>query len=819
MQIKRNSDLIVMIDTPISTRNKSNNSLGNLKEYRTSEGLLECVLDNAFVRISVYSASVIKTHISFDGYWDHNPYSVIQNPSSNELDLKDENGCITLSTANVILEINKAPFRLTFKTVEGKVINADDEAFGTASIGEQITAYKKLQADERFVGLGEKTGPLDRRGSGYQNWNTDHFGYGPESDPLYCSTPFYIGLHSGLSYGIYLDNSHKSHFNFGASNDRFSSFSVDSGDMCYYFIYNNDVAGILNSYAELTGYMPLPPIWSIGYQQCRYSYYPDKQVSRLAETFRDKDIPADVIVLDIHYMEKYKIFTWDGEKFPDPKALINHLKSLGFHVVVMCDPGIKIEDGYEAYQSGMENDVFVKYPDGSNYSGSVWPGLCHFPDFTNEKTRNWWGEQMKSYTDLGVDGFWNDMNEIATWGQMLPELIEFKFEGDKATSRKGRNIYGFQMSRATYEGTKHNLNGLRPFNLTRAGFSGIQRYAAVWTGDNVANDEHMLLGVRLVNSMGLAGIAFAGYDVGGFVGNANEALFARWVQIGAFSPFFRGHSMINSRDSEPWSYGEQVEEISKNYISLRYKLMPYLYSSFYEATHSGLPVARSLAIDYSFDDKIYSEEYQNQYLFGQSILVAPVESNKHLTKVYLPEGDWYDLLTDARYKGNTEIVAECGIEHLPVFVKASAIIPITPQAKTNTQNLGDVLELHVYKGSENNSFVYYEDDGESFAHEAGSFYKRTITYQADEKQLIVSDVEGAYDSKIKHLHICFHGFEDVNDFKINNSIAIAEHHSYRFINPISNFDPIDSEVCDGLKIEQLATVKTKNLGSEIVISW
>lgn len=808
-----------MIDLDISRRNKLNNSLGNLKQFEATSTGIKGVLDNGFFKIDIYSESAFKIHISFDGHWDHNPYSVIKELKPVSFATEDTSDLVTISSDQLILEISKAPVRFTFKNKQGQVLNEDDNQFGVSQIGEQVTSYKKLQENERFIGLGEKTGPLDRRGSGYQHWNTDHFGYGPESDPLYCSTPFYIGLHNDVSYGIYLDNSHKSHFNFGASNDRFSSFSVDSGDMCYYFIGGDNVASIINSYCDLTGYMPLPPMWSIGYQQCRYSYYPDKEVERLAETFRDKDIPADVIVLDIHYMEKYKIFTWDGEQFPDPKRLIDRLKSLGFHVVVMCDPGIKIEDGYKAYEEGKKEDVFVKYPDGSYYSGSVWPGLCHFPDFTTEKTRKWWADQMKSYTDIGVDGYWNDMNEIATWGQMLPELIEFDFEGDRATARKGRNIYGFQMSRATYEGTKENLNGLRPFNLTRAGFSGIQRFAAVWTGDNIASDEHMMVGIRLVNSMGLTGIAFAGYDVGGFVGNANEPLFARWVQIGAFSPFFRGHSMINSRDSEPWSYGEQVEEISRNYIRLRYKLMPYLYSSFFETTQTGIPVARSLAIDYTFDDNIYDCKYQNQYLFGHGILVAPVESDKNLLKVYLPKGKWYDLLTDKQYEGNNEIVAECGIEKIPAYVKESSIIPVCPNANTNTKNLGDILEIHIYNGEDNNSFLYYEDDGESFDYQAGSFYKRLIEFNAKDKSIRIGQAAGAYASKIKQLAICLHGFDDVNTFNLNGNPAEVPTNEYRFINPISNFDPFGNETGAGLKIDNLKSIKINNDGSEVLVSW
>ncbi|HET9487540.1 MAG TPA: TIM-barrel domain-containing protein, partial [Chryseosolibacter sp.] len=456
--------------------------------------------------VTIYQASIFRIQLTRDDFFEDFSYSVIASPGRVEWDAQDDGQVIRLTTTRLVLVIKKNPLTFHFEDHQGEIINQDEEAFGTTWIGEQVTTYKKLQEGERFIGLGEKTGPLDRRGFGYTNWNTDNFGYTAGSDPLYCSTPFYIGIHHQLCYGIFFDNTHKTFFNFGASNDRFASFSADTGEMNYYFMHGNAVSDILEQYTFLTGRMEMPPLWSIGYQQCRYSYYPDKEVINVANTFREKDIPADAIVFDIHYMEQYKIFTWSKKDFSDPASLLAQLRQLGFNVVVMCDPGIKVEKDYHAYEDGIKEDVFIKYPDGSPYTGQVWPGWCHFPDFTKPATRAWWKDQFRDYVSQGINGYWNDMNEIATWGNMLPENIEMDFEGEKSTLRRGRNIYGFQMARSTYEGTKALMDNRRPFNLTRSGFSGIQRYAAVWTGDNVAYDEHMMLGVRLVTSMGLTGI-------------------------------------------------------------------------------------------------------------------------------------------------------------------------------------------------------------------------------------------------------------------------------------------------------------------------
>lgn len=799
-----------------SSKSHLSKSLGNLLGWTTESAGLTGETTFGKFRVLFFNESIVKISVTQSDSFDDFSYAVVAKPSKKKIEVIENESTLIIHSESFITHVQKNPVRFRFFDLSNHVINEDDDAFGTSWNGEQITTYKKLQEGERFIGLGEKTGGLDRKGSGYQNWNTDSYAYSTGADPLYCSTPFYLGVHHHHVYGIFFDNSNKSFFNFGASNNRFSSFYADAGEMNYYFICDKSVAEILHHYSHLTGKMPLPPLWSIGYQQCRYSYYPDKEVTTLAQTFREKDIPADAIVLDIHYMEKYKIFTWSKKDFPDPKGLLDKLKSLGFQVVIMCDPGIKAEDGYHTYNSGLQKDVFIKYPDGTNYMGQVWPGWCHFPDFTKPETRAWWGEQFKDYVDLGVEGYWNDMNEIASWGNMIPENIEMDFEGDKATMRKGRNIYGMQMARSTYEGTKSLMNGKRPFNLTRAGFCGVQRYAAVWTGDNVAYDEHMLLGVRMVSNMGLAGIAFAGYDTGGFVGDANTKLFARWISIAAFSPFFRGHAMINSRDSEPWSYGEEVEQISRNFIKFRYQLLPYIYSLFYEASISGMPIQRSLAINYTHDPKIYDGQYYNQYLFGPSLLIAPVESNKDLVKVYLPEGDeWYYLYTGKKYTGNSEIILECPVSKLPVFVKGGAIIPMQPTI-SNTAEQSDLLILHVYKSEVNSSFTFYEDDGATFQHEKGDYAKRLIEFKIN--SLTIQAQEGAYKSHRKKLKIVFHGWEiTLLDITINKKSSKTNREGHHFFSPLEKFDPFYDP--EPISEEEVFSIEVEYTSEKIEFSW
>ena len=559
--------------------------------------------------------------------------------------------------------------------------------------------------------------------------------------------------------------------------------------MDYYFIHGETIAAILRAFTWLVGRMPLPPLWSLGYQQCRFSYYPDREVISVARQFRDRGIPADVIYLDIHYMDGFRMFTWDRHRFPDPHKLVADLKEMGFHVAVILDPGIKIEDDYPPYEDGKARDVFVKYPDGELYTGEVWPGWCHFPDFTRPDTRAWWGGWLKQYVDTGIEGFWNDMNEPAAWGHNIPALIEFDFDGQKATHKQAHNIYGMQMARSTREGAAGWMENRRPFVLTRSGYTGVQRYAAVWTGDNVSDDAHMLADVKMINSMGLSGMPFGGYDIGGFVGECSPDLFARWISIGALAPLARGHTMVNSRDAEPWSFGETVEGIAKNFIKLRYRLLPYLYSTFYECTQTGMPVARSLAIEYTHDDRIYNHIYQHQYLFGSAIMVAPAASDARIVKVYLPEGRWYDFYSDKRCEGNAEVYREVPLDKLPLFIRAGAIIPMqNPVCCTDKRPEGP-LQIHVYKDPEVESvFTYYEDDGQTLDYQKGAFFRRDIRLSPED--LILEPAEGDYASRFSRIKIYFHGFDfkERENIRLNRKKLPLSAERFRFFEPVTPFD-------------------------------
>lgn len=805
------------IATKISRNSFRHQAFGKVLEWKTTTFGLIGKSSFAYFRLTVFDSGIVRMQASRFESFESNPYSVIVQPKGVNFNLEDLGNQLILTTQLLRIEINLNPFSITFLDQNGKLLN-QDESFGVSWIGTEVATYKKLQPNEKFLGLGEKTGNLNRFGNAYTNWNTDYFAYGVGDDPLYLSIPFYIGVHDHGHYGIFMDNTHKSLFNFGASNNRFTSFSAEDGDMDYYFFHYPSISEIITAYTWLTGRMQMPPKWALGFQQCRYSYYPESEVYAVAQAFRDKNMPADVIYLDIHHMEDYKVFTFDGEKFSNPKAMIARLKEKGFKVVVILDPGIKSSPSYAPYREGLEQGLFVNYPDGQTYEAQVWPGWCAFPDFTNPATRTWWEEKIAFYTEAGVDGFWTDMNEPASWGQCTPNLIEFDFDGEQASHRKARNIYGLQMARSTQSGASKQNPDKRPFVLTRSGFAGIQRYAAAWTGDNVASEEHMLAGIRLVNSLGMSGVAFAGYDVGGFAGEACKGLFARWMSIAAFSPLHRAHSMINTKDAEPWTFGEEVEEISRNYLNLRYSLLPTIYSAFYQSTQNGLPLAASLAIHYPQDETIYQTAFQNEYSFCNTFLVAPVESFREITKVYLPKGEWYYLYTDQKQQGEQIIYQDSPLNYLPVYVESGKIFAQQSPTQHTGINPDTTLILHLYRGKVGSTYYHYEDAGEGLNYLEGEFFSREIQYQPEFGILKIKHAQGHLSSQYTKIRLYLHGFDHIHpDQQVNGSKMDLKSRDFAFLEKLTDFDPLPDQAHPYFQINQLPYLEFAHTRDEFEI--
>lgn len=788
---------------------------GSVLDYhiKNNQLFIECSLAKARIRVLANGAVHVQVLKPEEAFFEKT-YAVVKDLDEQPISLTDQPKSFTVQAEAFDLVIHKDPFSLDFLSKSGAPILCDEKGLGIQWDGKGFTNYKHKQKGEKFIGLGGKAGPSDKTGKKYTCWNTDSFAFGEDSDPLYASIPFYMGIHKEKPYGIFLDNTSKSHFNFGVSNHRYSSFGAESGPLNYYFMYTGDVSGILRQYMEITGTAPMPPKWSLGFQQCRYSYYPQEDVLKLAQNFRDKKIPADVIYLDIHYMDQYKVFTWHKEFFREPEKLIQELEALGFKVVIILDPGIKVEKGYEVYESGLKEDVYVRYVDGQLMEGDVWPGTCHFPDFTRRETRDWWAAYVTEWRKQGIRGFWNDMNEPAVWGNAFPDCTLFDYDGLQATHLEAHNVYGMQMCRSTRDGSVAAEPEERPFLLTRAAFAGSQRHTAIWTGDNVSSPEHMILSARMVSNLGLGGMPFSGADVGGFVGECSAELYKSWISLGAFQPLFRSHTMINSRAAEPWSFGEEAEEIARNFINLRYRMLPYWYSLFDQYRQTGIPPVRSLMIDHWQHEEVYKSDYENQFLLGEHLMICPVRPGESMKKVYFPPGKWYNFYNDTILQGGTVQIIEIDPQVIPVFVREGAIITLHDQNIESTEEKPTGLEVHIYGLNTDSSFDLYDDDGISTAEIS---YQRNISILSDKNIVKFSGVNGDYSPSFSKVKMYLHGVDKAVKFSLNGKSIKTVKTNYRFVNPLSNFDPFENNNDVGKTIFGLTQIQFDAITQEILI--
>lgn len=825
--IKKLLFLVVVTLSMINCFAQSN--AGKIISYKKITVGIEGKTTNCIFDVHVYCDNIIRIRISKEKIFRNFSYALTSNdiPSFTNVAITEKDNSIFISTNAIKAEIQKSPaLNIIFRNKNNEVINADiaGENAGTSFNGNKVTVYKTLQDGEHFIGLGEALGNIDRRGSGVTLNNTDNYKYADPRVPMYSSIPFYMGIHHNNVYGLFFNNSYKAFFNFGLSTP-FTSVSFDGGEMDYFFMYDTSVAKVIEHYTSLTGRIEMPPLWSLGYQQSRCTYYPQDKVMWVAETFRRKQIPIDGIVLDADYQLGYEPFRTNTQRFPDLPKLSSDLKKMNIEVTASVYPGVHIDSSYDAYTDGLSKDVFIKYTDGKNFETEIAPLKVLLPDYTNPKARQWWIEKMRWMKTNGINGYWNDMNEPAVASSYLPDNLLFDFDGRKATSAEAKNIYGFQMARSSYEASLKNDNTQRPFVLTRSGFAGVQRYSAMWSGDNMATDEGLLTSVLLNNQFGLSGVPFVGYDIGGYIGDGNKNLYIRFIEAGIFSPYCRNHREFFGTANEPWAYGEEAEAISKTYIGFRYRLMPYMYSNFYKASQTGLPIQKSLSIDYPFDDKIYDINYQYQFLFGNDILVAPLTSNEKSKRVYLPEGDWYNLFTDEKLDGAKEITEDCPSYKLPIYIKASAIIPTQSLVQSTKDKPSDTLLLHIYNGTEKNVFTYYEDDGKSFDYKNGIFCKRNIEFDPFSKQIIISSQEGTFNSHFQYIKFIMHGFdESINNMVVNNQTKLIQEEQIQLLNPLENLDDIyDKNYYQSLKeLSPAAFVKTytiKNSSKQLNISW
>lgn len=600
----------------------------------------------------------------------------------------------------------------------------------------RVLVIKKLASDEQFYGLGDKTGYLDKRGYEYDNWNSDVPEPHVESmRALYKSIPFLIGVKQGHPYGLFFDNTYKSHFDLGKESQDYYYYSASNGNLDYYIIGGKTLKEVITNYTYLTGRVPLPQKWMLGYQQSRWGYsVSQKDVAKIAEKLRANDLPCDVIHFDIDYMDGFRVFTWRKDSYDDPKKFIADLRKKGFRVMTIIDPGVKVDENYWVYQEGVKNGYFAKSPDGTIYVNKVWPGDAVFPDFARKEVRDWWGKNIKYLVDLGACGVWDDMNEPASFNGPLPNDVVFSDGKKESTHAKIHNVYGHCMAKATYEGLKKDT-GKRPYVITRACYAGTQKYSTIWTGDNQSLWPHLQMMIPQLCNLGMSGFSFAGTDIGGFGADCTAELLTRWIEAAVFSPLFRNHAAAGTRAQEPWAFGEPTLSIYRKYLKLRYHLISYLYDRFYYESKTGLPVMRPLVLNYPADRKV--QKMNDEYMVGTDLLVAPIVMEGQTSRqVYLPEGEWLDFWTGAEYCGKTTILADAPLDKLPLFIKKNTILPWDQSRDHVAVESNALMTFRLF--GDRGDYVHYQDNGTDFEYENGQYNLYEVRMGADHSEIKLS---------------------------------------------------------------------------------
>ena len=752
---------------------------GNLRERIIA-------LRNDVLRITVASGSSLPE----DASWAVLPGARL---SAIPVAIETDSNHFGFRTSALTVELDKASMGLTVRDLDGAILQQD--ARPIRFDGDAFRVYKSMPPDEHYFGLGDKTGPLDRRNEAFTLWNTDAYRFQESTDPLYKCIPYFMAFRAGRTIGVFLDNTWRSSFDFGKESAGVYSFGAAAGPLDYYLLYGPSPKEVVETYAWLTGKPPLPPLWSLGFQQSRYSYMSQARVLEVAKRFRTDSIPADAIYLDIDYQDKNRPFTVDPKAFPDIPGMVARLKAENFHVVAITDLHIANLPGqsYVPFDSGMTGDHFVKNPDGSVFTGIVWPGPSVFPDFTRQQTRAWWGTLYRDFHQSGIEGFWNDMNEPSVFNtpnKTMPENVlhridEPGFASRTATHAEIHNVYGMENSRATFDGLRALDPETRPFVLTRASYPGGQKYAATWTGDNSSSWNHLRMTTPMLKNLGLSGFSFSGADVGGYAGSPTPNLLTKWLEIAAFQPIDRDHTEKGTADQEPWVGGPEQEAIRRRFIEARYQLMPYLYTLANESSRTGLPMLRPLFLEFPdaapdhhpIDTDANAE---SEFLLGADLLVAPPQYPDETDDytVEFPSLDWYDYWTGekipnddpppqatpdptavARQKPPLVIRITPTLDQLPVFVRGGSILPIAPVVESTNEIPRGPLTLRVYVG-EHCAGELYQDDGKSYAYEHLGYLwmKFSCEKTPDGVGLTLSAHEGSYPAWWKEIRAEIYGW-------------------------------------------------------------
>ncbi|MFH5938218.1 glycoside hydrolase family 31 protein, partial [Clostridium perfringens] len=672
------------------------------------------------ITLTMFENDIVKVFIG-DKYEESiSTNGVVDDLGKGEFIVEEDSNFVIVKGTKVLTFVDKNTTEISFRDLEGNIINED---FQPSFKDEEGNVYiSKVNDCLAYYGLGEKGGDLNKKGCYTENFNTDDPETDDDSITYYKTIPFYVALKEEATYGIFFDNSFRSYFDMGKEMGDRIFFGAIGGQIQYYFIPGENIKEVVKNYTALTGRMEMPPLWSLGYQQCRFSYFSQEEVRELVKTFEEKDIPLDVVYLDIDYMDGFRVMTFKTPNFDDAAGLIGDLKEKGIRTITIIDPGVKVDEEYPVFKRGKEGNHFTKKLDGEMFIGAVWPGNSAFPDFSNKDCREWWKSELKKFiSEHGMDGIWNDMNEPCVFNNDHKTMLEtclHNSDNGVIEHKEFHNRYGFEMSRCSKEAQEELHPNERGFSMTRATYAGGQRYSSVWTGDNMSLWSQMRMSISMNANLGISGFSFVGNDVSGFGLDSSEELFIRWMEMGPFIPIFRNHSNMYTRRQEPWAFGPRAEKIAKKSIELRYELLPYIYDLYYISHKEGLPIFRPMIMEYEKDMNLLN--MREQFMLGENMIVAPVLYEGERSKtLYLPKGSWFNYFTMEKLQGGKWYKLPCELDEILVFVKEGAIIPTYNKKFRNVKERPNNILLKVF--GENAKGFHYNDDGHTMEYLEGKY--------------------------------------------------------------------------------------------------
>lgn len=697
-----------------------NGGLRVFKNYEINHNNIDIYFSNMKITLTIFENDIVKVFIG-DKYEESlSTNGVVGDLRKGEFIVEEDSNFVIIKGKKVLTFVDKNTTEISFKDLEGNIINED---FQPSFKDEEGNVYiSKVNDCLAYYGLGEKGGDLNKKGCYTENFNTDDPETDDDSITYYKTIPFYVALKEESTYGIFFDNSFRSYFDMGKEMGDRIFFGAIGGQIQYYFIPGENIKEVVKNYTALTGRMEMPPLWSLGYQQCRFSYFSQEEVRELVKTSEEKDIPLDVVYLDIDYMDGFRVMTFKTPNFDDAAGLIGDLKEKGIRTITIIDPGVKVDEEYPVFKRGKEGNHFTKKLDGEIFIGAVWPGDSAFPDFSNKDCREWWKSELKKFiSEHGMDGIWNDMNEPCVFNNDHKTMLEtclHNSDNGVIEHKEFHNRYGFEMSRCSKEAQEELHPNERGFSMTRATYAGGQRYSSVWTGDNMSLWSQMRMSISMNANLGISGFSFVGNDVSGFGLDSSEELFIRWMEMGPFIPIFRNHSNMYTRRQEPWAFGPRAEKIAKKSIELRYELLPYIYDLYYISHKEGLPIFRPMIMEYEKDINLLN--MREQFMLGENMLVAPVLYEGERSKtVYLPKGSWFNYFTMEKLQGGKWYKLPCELDEILVFVKEGSIIPTYNKKFRNVKERPKNILLKVF--GENAKGFHYNDDGHTMEYLEGKY--------------------------------------------------------------------------------------------------